>query len=203
MLFGSLLVVHDWPDSEELNRDLAELLLLKEAEDKDGLHRSNAGGWQSSGNLVSWPEPCAQQLRQRIETLVFNLMDQIIRDQGHKRFFRLIIDCWGNINRSGDYNVVHTHPNCMWSGVYYVSKGQPDPAIPQNGMLEIIDPREAANYIQVKNTILDAREFVDNVPGRMLLWPSWLKHMVHPYTGEGERISIAYNVTVVEQDQPA
>ncbi len=200
MLFGSLLVVHDWPDSDALNRDLVELLLAKERDDRSGTHRSNAGGWQSSDNLSAWPDPPVQQLRKQIEMMVFNLMDQIIRDQGRKRFFRLIIDAWGNINRSGDYNVVHTHPNCMWSGVYYVSKGNPDPSIPQNGLLELIDPREAANYIQVKNTILDAREFIENVPGRMLLWPSWLKHMVHPYTGAGERMSIAYNVTVVEQE---
>ena len=65
-------------------------------------------------------------------------------------------------------------------------------------MLELLDPREAANYLQIRNTILDGREFIENVPGRMLLWPSWMKHMVHPYTGGGERISIAYNVNVVE-----
>ena len=87
----------------------------------------------------------------------------------------------------------------MWSGVYYVTKGNPDPSKPQNGLLELLDPREAANYIQIKNTILDGREFIENVPGRMLLWPSWMKHMVHPYSGSKERISIAYNVNVVEE----
>ncbi|NKB34336.1 MAG: hypothetical protein GKR91_14690 [Pseudomonadales bacterium] len=200
MLFGTILVVHDWPESQELNAQLAQLLLEKEKKsDSQGMHRSNAGGWQSSGNLITWNEPSVKELKTRIETLVFNLTDQIIRDEGKQRQFRLIIDAWGNINRDGDYNVVHTHPNCMWSGVYYVTEGNPDPSRPQNGLLELIDPRESANYIQVKNTILDARQFVENVPGRMILWPSWLKHMVHPYKGSEERISIAYNVTVVEE----
>ncbi len=200
MLFSSILVVHDWPDSEDLNRELQGIILNREhAEESQGQNRSNAGGWQSPGNMMAWTEPAVQTLRHRIETLVFNLIDQIIRDTGQRRQFRLIIDAWANINRDGDYNVVHTHPNCMWSGVYYVEKGKPDSAIPQNGMLELIDPREAANYIQIKNTILDGKEFIDNEPGRMLLWPSWMKHMVHPYKGEAERISIAYNVTVIEQ----
>ncbi len=200
MLFGSVLVVHDWPDSDDLNSQLTELLLAREKSmGKESVYRSNAGGWQSPGNLINWTETPIQTLKQRIETIVFNLTDQLIRDEGKQRQFRLSIDGWGNINRDGDYNVVHTHPNCMWSGVYYVTKGNPDPAKPQNGLLELLDPREAANYIQIKNTILDGREFVENVPGRMLLWPSWMKHMVHPYTGTGERISIAFNVNVIEE----
>jgi len=202
-LFPTLLVVHDWPGSESLNGQLAELLLAREgspgAPGNRGAHRSNAGGWQSAGNLIAWPDAPVKELKRRIETIAFGLIDQIIRDTGRQRQFRLLIDAWGNINRGGDYNVVHTHPNCMWSGVYYVTKGNPDPAIPQNGLLELLDPREAANYLQIRNTILDGREFIDNVPGRMLLWPSWMKHMVHPYTGSGERISIAYNVNVVEE----
>ncbi len=205
-LFPTLLVVHDWPGSEPLNGQLAELLLARErssgesgAPGSRGAQRSNAGGWQSPGNLIAWPDAPVKELKRRIESIVSGLIDQIIRDTDRQRQFRLLIDAWGNINRSGDYNVVHTHPNCMWSGVYYVTRGNPDPAIPQNGLLELLDPREAANYLQIRNTILDGREFIDNAPGRMLLWPSWMKHMVHPYTGEGERISIAYNVNVVEE----
>ena len=203
-LFGTLLVLHDWPDSELLNQQLAQLLLQRERVYPDqGMNRSNAGGWQSSGNLMGWPEPPVQELKQRIEGLVFSLLHRIDRNPGQPRRFRLLLDAWGNINRHGDYNVVHTHPNCMWSGCYYISRGTPDTTIPQNGLLELLDPREAANYLQVSNTILDGREFIDNQPGRMLLWPSWMKHMVHPYTGSGERISIAFNVNVVEEGQTA
>ena len=90
----------------------------------------------------------------------------------------------------------------MWSGVYYVAPGEPDKSVPYSGMLELLDPRESANYIQIQNTVLDARTFIENVPGRMVLFPSWLKHMVHPFAGEGVRISIAFNVNVVEGQPP-
>jgi hypothetical protein len=33
----------------------------------------------------------------------------------------------------------------------------------------------------------------------MVVFPSWLKHMVHPYYGSGERISVAFNVFAEEQ----
>lgn len=201
MQFATHVVAHDWPNSDAHNRELQALVMQKKADDaKNNIVRSNAGGWQSAGNLIRWNEPCIDIFRRRIEKLVTNLLQEIVRDQGVNRSFRLLIDAWANVNRRGDYNVVHTHPNCMYSGVYYVTRGQPDPDVPHGGLLELLDPREAANYIQVANTVLDGRSFFENVPGRMLLWPSWVKHMVHPYAGEGERISIAFNVNVVEQE---
>ena len=200
MLFGTLFVNYDWQGNEQLNKELEELLLEQERTNQ-GVNRSNAGGWQSAGNLIHLDHPAIKKLKHQIETVVFNLTDQIIRDDGQQRSFRVLIDAWGNINRRGDYNVVHTHPNCMWSGCYYVNPGKPDPNIPQNGLLELLDPREAANYIQIPNTILDGRQFVSIAESRMLLWPSWLKHMVHPYAGDDHRISIAYNVNVIE-DRP-
>jgi uncharacterized protein (TIGR02466 family) len=199
MLFATPIVVHDWPDSDAHNADLQQLVMSREAGDaKNGITRSNAGGWQSSGNLITWKEPCIDVFRRRIEMLVTKLLQELVRDLGKDRSFRLLLDAWANVNRRGDYNVVHTHPNCMYSGVYYVAPGKPDPDVPHGGLLELLDPREAANYIQVTNTVLDARHFFDNKPGRMLLWPSWVKHMVHPFAGDGERISIAFNVNVVE-----
>ncbi len=160
MVFATHLVVHDWPNSEALNSALQELVLGKEADDlKNDITRSNAGGWQSAGNLITWKEPCIETFRQRIEKLVSNLLQELIRDDGRNRSFRLLIDSWANINRRGDYNIVHTHPNCMFSGVYYVTPGSPDPDVPHGGLLELLDPREAANYIQVTKTVLDARNF--------------------------------------------
>jgi len=202
MLFGTPFVSYVWPDSESLNRDLAELVLAKEADDTVGYGtRSNAGGWQSPGNLITWPEPCITKLQGRIEKLVFGLTEKLLRQDGSERSFTLLIDAWANINRNGDYNVVHTHPNCMWSGVYYVQPGEPDPNVPYSGLLELLDPRESANYIQIRNTVLDAKTFIENKPGRMILFPSWLKHMVHPYVGKGDRISIAFNANVVENQK--
>lgn len=201
MMFGTPVVSYQWPDSEQLNKELAALLLVREAADRDGIGtRSNAGGWQSPGNLITWPEAPIKALKARMESMVFGLTEQLLRQDGRERSFTLLIDAWGNVNRRGDYNVVHTHPNAMWSGVYYIQPGEPDESVPYSGLLELLDPRESANYIQIQNTVLDARTFIENVPGRMVLFPSWLKHMVHPFVGEGVRMSIAFNANVVEQN---
>jgi uncharacterized protein (TIGR02466 family) len=200
MQFGTPFVSYQWPDTEEMNQALAELILAEEDSDDAGRGiRSNAGGWQSRGNLITRSEPEIQALKQRMETMVFNLLGALVRKDGTERTFTLLFDSWANVCRDGNYNVVHTHPNAMWSIVYYVAAGNPDASIPYSGMLELLDPRESANYIQVPNTVLDARTFVENRPGRMILFPSWVKHMVHPFAGSGVRISIACNVNVVEE----
>lgn len=199
MIFGTPFVSYQWPDSDELNRELEALILKAEADDVHGRGiRSNAGGWQSRGNIMTWPDPSIQTLKQRVEQLVLNLTGELLRKDGTERSFTLLSDGWANVCRPGNYNVVHTHPNAMWSLVYYVTAGKPDPSVPYSGLLELLDPRESANYIQIQNTVLDARTFIENVPGRMIVFPSWVKHMVHPFVGEGVRISVATNVNVVE-----
>lgn len=199
MIFGTPFVSYQWPESDTLNRELEALILEAEAGDSKGRGiRSNAGGWQSRGNLMAWDNDSVRTLKARVEQLVFNVIGEIVLKDGSERSFNLLCDGWANVCRPGNYNVVHTHPNAMWSLVYYINAGRPDPSVPYSGALELLDPRESANYLQIQNTILDGRTFVENKPGRMVLFPSWVKHMVHPFVGEGTRISIATNVNVVE-----
>jgi len=199
MQFGTPFVSYLWPDSEKMNEGLAKLILAEEEADDEGRGiRSNAGGWQSRGNLMTRSEPEIVALKARMETMVFDLLSAIVRKDGTERQFTLLFDSWANVCRNGNYNVVHTHPNAMWSIVYYVADGEPDPSVSYGGLLELLDPRESANYIQIPNTVLDGRTFVECRPGRMVLFPSWVKHMVHPFVGSGVRMSIACNVNVVE-----
>ena len=32
----------------------------------------------------------------------------------------------------------------------------------------------------------------------MIVFPAWLNHLVHPFFGDGERISIAFNIVTTE-----
>jgi uncharacterized protein (TIGR02466 family) len=200
MLFGTPVISYQWPDSEELNQELTEVILARErADDRGRGIRSNAGGWQSHGNLITWPEPCIQVVKKRVETLVYGLLRKVLPEDDTGRTFTLVIDSWANVCRNGNYNVTHTHPNALWSVVYYVSPGEPDESVQYSGLLELIDPRESANCIKVANTVLDTPALVENVPGKMILFPSWANHMVHPFVGSGVRISIPNNVHVVEK----
>lgn len=107
------------------------------------------------------------------------------------------ITAWVNINRQGSYNVVHNHPENHLSGVYYVDIGEPDPAHPMSGMFEFHDPRPAAAAMPLPGFDFGSKFLVRPTAGVMLVFPSWHLHMVHPFFGTGERISIAFNIQLL------
>ena len=199
MAFATPFVAHPWPDSEKHNEELKALILKKESE-SEGMVRSNVSGWHSNVDLFRWEGACIKKLGQRIEQVLMSLTRAITAapEQGSTRRFSYRVDGWANINRRGAYNTVHNHPNCLWSGVYYVASGEPDAEIPHNGKLELLDPRVGTNMIYNKGTIFDARYVIDPIPGLMVMFPSWLNHLVHPFHGDGDRISIAFNIVATE-----
>lgn len=107
-----------------------------------------------------------------------------------EQFPMMITGCWANINPPGTYHPTHNHPNNYLSGVYYV-------AVPETGShLVFQDPRpimiapKAAKLGRVT-----ANAAVSQTPaGRMVIFPSWLRHHVPTNEGTTERISIAFNL---------
>jgi len=102
----------------------------------------------------------------------------------------IITGCWANVNPTGAYHPTHNHPNNYLSGVYYV-------AVPETGShLVFQDPRPVL-IMPRTNTIsrVTANAHVAQTQaGRMMLFPSWLRHHVPSNEGTTERISLAFNL---------
>jgi uncharacterized protein (TIGR02466 family) len=101
-----------------------------------------------------------------------------------------ITGCWANINPPGAYHPTHHHPNNYLSGVYYV-------AVPPTGSrIAFQDPRPSMimpkprQYTRLTANGADA----ESKPGRLLIFPAWLKHSVAANDGQTERISISFNL---------
>ncbi|HLH94194.1 MAG TPA: TIGR02466 family protein [Xanthobacteraceae bacterium] len=197
LAFGTPLSIYLWPNSETLNAELASLVLQKEKEDR-GVTRSNVGGWHSQPNLFQWDSDCVRNLKDRVTSCTLSLTGIVLG--GGPRRVNLQMECWANVSRHGHYHGVHDHPGTTWSGVYYVTAGKVDtndPANgPANGRLELIDPRVGVGLFGSEEGLLGGRYLVEPVPGLMVMFPSWLRHMVHPFFGSEERISISFNVRV-------
>jgi uncharacterized protein (TIGR02466 family) len=194
MAFGTPISTYLWPDSDTLNADLKKIILEKEKAEK-GIKRSNVGGWHSDAQLLAWPGDCIQQLKERLGVFAGDLTRLVTGSDGRRKInFKL--EAWANVSRRGHYNSVHDHPGAAWSGVYYVSGGKPEGDDPTNGKLELFDPRVGANMVRIEGGVLEGRYLIEPMPGLMVMFPSWLKHMVHPFQGSGERISISFNINV-------
>jgi uncharacterized protein (TIGR02466 family) len=96
--------------------------------------------------------------------------------------------------RKGGYHNVHDHPNAVWSGVYYVRAPAADKDRALSGVIEFLDPRQGAAANSLPGSSLRERLRYAPTPGLMIVFPGWLRHLVHPVTGDGARISISFNV---------
>ena len=103
-----------------------------------------------------------------------------------------VTGCWANVNPSGTDHHPHIHPNNFLSGVYYAQVPRGDDG------LFLYDPRPQTSIIspQVRK-VTDYTCNTKMLPikeGRMFIFPAWLQHSVQTTGGEGERVSISFNV---------
>lgn len=190
--FAVPVVRHVWDDSAELNRALSEAILAQEGR-STGNSKSNVGGWQSTQDFLAWTGEAGRTLAARMAEMVNHatrlLLARLGTEKARTAQFSWKIAIWANVNRAGDYNRVHLHPGATWSGVYYVDAGDPGA---EGGRLSLMDPSPAAQMTFLTGLLRPTLE-VAPVAGLMVLFPSYLPHMVHPYRGQRPRISIAFN----------
>jgi len=154
--------------------------ILNEVENKKSVRKSNRGGWQSeSVNATDENyKPLAEQINEFLRHLNLDIKEVSIPQM------------WANVNKKGDYNVIHQHGEYNLSGTYYVK-------VPKDsGRLTFRDPRPAAigNIFMVNR--FDKGEFMNMnlLEGLLVIWPSFLDHYVEPSNSDEERISISFDI---------
>ncbi len=193
-LFPTNIITYNWPSIEDLNKELKEMI-FEQAEKTPSVKYSNVGGYHSPWDLLTWDYPCIKTFITMIQS-----MSQIMaRNNGLKEgdSVDLSLSAWSNIMKQGNYHAPHRHPNNFWSGCYYIDNGEPDETIKLNGYFEFLDPRTGANMLTSES--LDIPRYqVKPSPGLMIMFPSWVEHYVHPYIGDNKRVSIAFNVRIIQ-----
>lgn len=143
------------------------------------MKKSNRGGWHSDLGLLNWLDiKTTNHLITKIkngieEMLVFFNPDFNIKQHELSKL------AWANVSEYGHYNSLHTHPDAIWSGVYYVDDGG-DPT----SKIVFPDPRVAASMIQNNLNPFSGSDFeLTPHSGLLAVFPSWLQHSVKPYQG--------------------
>ena len=183
-------------DTEEMNRRLADIIRQKENEDV-GIAKSVLNGWHSKEDVHTWNFPEVRRLIGFISeaTMELTKLSTGLADGQFGADATYI--AWANILRNGGYHRAHTHPGSAWSGVYYIDSGLEDAdeaAADVAGQIEFYDPRHAVEMVPVPGNPFGQRLTFPPEDGRLYVFPAWLKHMVNPYQGDNERITIGFNV---------
>ena len=194
--FATPIYYTDLADADALNGRLKKDIRVWRQRDPQGTVRSNvaqAGACHSATDMHTRAEFNPLTLE------IFEMVQGTYHELGYDPDFEPVCDSmWANINPRHAYNRHHSHPQALWSGVYYVQA--PDDC----GLLYFTDPRPQT---QVLTPYYDPRRrhpdtwnevFYQPLEGRLILFPAWLVHAVHPNLsseeGEaGERVSVSFN----------
>ena len=151
-----------------------------------GVKKTNMNGWHSK------PEMHLKSEYQQLVQELYKMQEEIYQEEWLDRQPKLG-NMWANINYPGGYNRPHVHPNCLFSGVYYVKANK------NSGVFVANDPRPGIQTIMpIRKSGRPPKHLwrevhLEPIPGRIIMFPAWLWHCVEPNQSNDIRISISFN----------
>jgi uncharacterized protein (TIGR02466 family) len=166
--------------------DKYEDLLYKDKENNIGVKRELQ--WKSDDDLhqrVEWKELC---------DIILNEVNNVFDDYGVVRDNIVINNMWGQIGKTDNTHSVHTHPNSYFSGIIYI-KASPMAGITSFHRSHVWGIEPEFNF---RNELNSGSWSVIPEKGKMVIFPSWLKHAVqHGFEYNTDRVTLAFTVMPV------
>ena len=177
---------------EELNKELEKYILDLKKKDKTGQLKSNRGGWHSPffdlKNEI--PMKFFNKMKNFLEKIITNEMGWEYIPNNVK-----ITSMWSIINKKGDFNIQHNHPNAYLSAAYYVK-------CPVNsGNINFHEGSEAKlirhpnikkfTEMSAMKTSLAPKE------GDLFVFPAYFYHDVGENLSNEDRIVISFNLDII------
>ena len=146
---------------------------------------SNKGGWQSTTFKVEGGD-----ILQDLLLTVINNIPSFHSEVTTETY------AWININKPGDYNHKHNHPNCHLAGVLWIK-------CPEDCGVIVFDPPTAFQSHNELNSYIDDFKNQNNLyhcyhfnptEGKILVFPAHLNHLVQENKSNEDRISVSFNI---------
>ncbi len=126
------------------------------------------------------------------KSLIFNqciLHDEFVNLKVDNQIYKTLLK-----EEKNNFNHPHVHPRSNFSGIYYLK-------VPKKGG-ELIFLENDKRSMSDLFSFIDSEEFYSEYyiypkKGLFLLFPSSLSHMVKPHIENTDRISVAFNITLV------
>ena len=205
--FTQLIFRGNFPGTEQLNSDILNFVLGKETDRTLGnantkLHKGTIGGWQPTwpdNGILDQDEPCIKFLKEDIIMPSINLYAQESTKLTFSQFtgqnhnlptgVELHINSWSVLYRKGNFQCPHLHRDSAFTGIYY-------PAVPEN----LIEPEGAIVFhnsaVESSWYGYDQTKIITPKAGDLIIFPSWVTHQAYPFSGDGHRLSIVFDVFV-------
>jgi tetratricopeptide (TPR) repeat protein len=178
---------------ESFNAELSAYLDQLHPRTSAYLEQSLEGGTQTEGCIFGAGHVLVEKLRARIEETVSSFIADLPADDTHpflarrSRNFRYA-GAWSSRLCDQGFHVNHLHPDGWISSCYYVAvPRETDDPETRNGWIKFGEPSYG---VPLKNAI---RRAVQPVPGRLVLFPSYMWHGTIPLRAPSARTTIAFD----------
>lgn len=181
-------------DAQAFNRALLEELARLHTRTTEPFDQTLRGGSQTTGHLFRENSRLIGLLRDSLAECVRQYMRDIPDDPSHPTAGRKsaafeFSGAWSCSLRSGGHHINHVHPEGWISSAYYVQlPGSVADDVTRQGWLTI---GRSAFELSASDA---ADTFIQPVVGRLVLFPSFFWHGTVPFTGETNRVTVAFDV---------
>ncbi len=181
-----------WPDLAAYLADLATALRAAHTVTGHPFEQSLRQGSQTHADLVISEDPAIRAFFQAIDGPIRRHMawigegsdDLRRRNTGEYR----IQGAWSVRLRPGGYHVDHVHPRGWLSSACHIELPPSAQGEGREGWLKFGEPGIPTQ------PPMGAEHFVRPEPGRLVLFPSYMWHGTVPFSGEAERLTIAFDI---------
>jgi tetratricopeptide (TPR) repeat protein len=197
--YDSLIRVFDLdpPDGfssmEDFNAELGAYLERLHPKTDAYLEQSLRGGTQTEGTIFGAGHVLVEKLKVRIEEAIATYVGGLPADDGHPMLARRSHDvrfagAWSSLLRDQGFHVNHLHPDGWISSCYYVTvPEETKDSEARHGWIKFGEPEL---NVPLKNPV---RRAVQPIPGRLVLFPSYMWHGTIPFHSVSARTTIAFD----------
>ena len=209
--------------SENMVGTLNDYLDKLMVDEKRKSHAGTLVGQISHGQQLTMDHECEElkDFNWTIQGLAMDYVKQFCAQSGNPLTGKrqvLTDELWSVHSYAHDYNPIHDHGtktimgvSCTtWTKVPQQILDLPTAGSPEYSMYNSSGNADGCRAFSYgRNSLLDVERLappqsfvVKPEVGKMLMFPSWLTHMVYPFEGEGERRTVAGNLNVwkIEDD---
>ena len=100
---------------------------------------------------------------------------------------------WVNYTEQGEYHHEHSHPNSIFSGVYYIDADETD-------KITFTNPKFLPFTLDIQSTNFNqwnSKSWLVSTPSNtVFIFPSSFGHRVEPTTNKNTRVSLSFNTFI-------
>jgi len=178
---------------ESFNAELGVWLEGQHPKTREYVEQSLRGGTQTEGFLFGSGQILIRKLKARIDEAVARYVAELPEQETHPFAARRsrnfgYTGAWSSLMREQGFHENHMHPGGWISSCYYVTV--PQVAKDQDAKQGWIKFGEPALALPLKDPV---RRAIEPVPGRLVLFPSYMWHGTNPFHAPAIRTTIAFD----------